>query len=367
MEMRRPAAALVLGLVVLVLALPADGTAAPAPSPGSSVPYYLNFTNISYRASTDGFPLSYDEWLPTHFNSSATYPMVVFLHGIGNSTVRVPGGTNIWQSQLNLSSIDGVTERGIIQNATRDGFILIVLNTRTSAGFFANTPCGGPQLQDVLDAVAHEKALRHVGELYLMGFSMGTMGALEIAGHDLLNVTGLALAAPGPDLFEEYAYENRSLGFAPPSNPATEIVHDECGSFPGSSARATAFLSWMSVARFDPQNFSNISVWVSAGGRDTSIPDNPRIWPYLQMNNSWMTSTCLVNATYGEPANCTTTFQALHRAQPTEYLWRSVFEMQAIHSMGQFDPADIFAWWMGLVGGGEHHSSFPPTVVSFGP
>jgi pimeloyl-ACP methyl ester carboxylesterase len=365
--MRGSVATLLTALAILALAFPASASVASMPLSRATAPYYLNYTNVSYRASSDGFPLSYDEWLPEHYNSSATYPLVLYLHGIGNSTAKVRGGANIWQAELNLTTLDGVVERGIIQNATKNGFILMVLNTRTAAGFYANTPCGGPQLQDLLDAVAHEEALRHVGALYLMGFSMGTMGALEIAGHGLLPVKGIALAAAGPDLFEEYAYENRSGGASIPTNPAAEMVHDECGHYPGSSAQATAFFDYMSVARFDPQNFSNITVWVSAGGRDSEIPDSLAFWPYLEVNNTWLNSTCRVASSDGEPSNCTTTFASLHQASPSEYLWRSIFEMAGIHSMGQFDPADVFDWWMGLVTGGVHHAAFPPVGVLPGP
>jgi pimeloyl-ACP methyl ester carboxylesterase len=363
---KRGAAPFGLGLVVLVLLLPV-GTGAPLHALPSATPSYLNYTNVSYRASTDGWQLSYDEWLPAHFNASATYPLVVFFHGIGNSTRPVPGGANIWASEVNGTTLDASTERALLQNASRVGDIFMVLNTRTSADFFANTRCGGPQLQDALDAIAHEKALRHIGALYLMGFSMGSMGVLEIAGHHLLPVAGVALAGPGTDLFEAYAWSNSTGGVATSTNPAYELVHDTCHTYPGTRSQVTSLLSWMSVARFDPQNFSNISMWVSAGGRDTGLPDNSAYWPYLQMNDTWESSTCRVASAYGEPANCTTTFFALHRAHPSEYDWRSVYEATAVHSIGQFDARDVFNWWAGLVSGGIYHAGFPPLGVAPGP
>ena len=65
-----------------------------------------------------------------------------------------------------------------VQVAIQDGFLLILPNTRTGAGWYSDSAYTGPQEQDILDAIDHEQQLRSVGALYLYGFSMGSIGAV---------------------------------------------------------------------------------------------------------------------------------------------------------------------------------------------
>lgn len=359
-------------LAVFLLAVPVVGWGGSATARASTVNAHAlgPFTNVSYRSSVDRFPLSYDEWLPAGYNASRPAPLAVYLHGIGNSSVAVRGGVSDFVAVLRSGSLEAQTELSLLENASAHGFIFISLNTRSSAGMYANTRCGGPQLQDVLDAINHEKALRNVSSVYLIGFSMGAIGALEIAGHFPGLVRSIALAAPATDLYQEYDYltstGNSSSGF---DGLADLIANDTCGVAPSPTNTSVdaSFYSYLSVGRFAPQNFSNISVWVSSGGLDGAIPNNPHFWPYLQVNDSFRVGSCNVVTAFGEPTGCTISWSALHAAHPTEYRFRDIYEPFGTHSLSQLDPGDIFAFFAGSVPTGFFHSTFPPRTIVSGP
>lgn len=315
----------------------------------SAGPVYHNDT---YSSSIDGFPLSYSEWLPAGYNANDTYPLAIYLHGIGSSTNWVKGGTNLWMSELNTTTLNGETERALISNASANGFILIVINTRSESGFYANTPCGGPQEQDVLDAIHNEEHLRHIGSLYLIGFSMGSIGSFELAEQYPGMFAGVATAGTMTDFFEEYEYETN--GRVPKSGPSYELNTNDCGLTP-SRYNSTVVSTFENLSgRFGMSNLT-VPLWVGAGGADNVAPDESHWYSaYQEANDSILVQTCANVSSLGEPGLCSGPFNGT---------LRFVFEPQATHSMAQLDPADIFAFFLGKTGGGQFTSSFPPKVL----
>src|SRR4029077_10637925 len=94
-----------------------------------------------------------------------------------------------------------------VTNTTADaavaaGFLLIVPNTRTGDGYYVDSDYTGPQAQDILDAIAHEESIRHIGKLYLFGFSMGSMGAISIGLNHPGMFAGIGAVAAFSDDFE---------------------------------------------------------------------------------------------------------------------------------------------------------------------
>jgi pimeloyl-ACP methyl ester carboxylesterase len=247
----------------------------------------------------------------------------------------------------------------VLSAATAFGAILISLNTRTASGFYANTACGGPQEQDVLDAIALETSTRHVASVYLIGFSMGSVGALTIATRHPGLVRGIALAGRITDLFEAYAY-GASVHAAP-----VGLIVDLCGSMPSPTGLAAArFFAAESPLRFSPANFSSIRIYATSGGLDRAAPNNYSIWPYAQGNSSLVNASCRVVATLGEPAGCTTPLGALARAHPGQYLFRYVYEAAAPHTSLQINATDMFRFFTGQVPVGLYTANFPPTVIT---
>jgi len=298
---------------------------------------------LTYASSVDRFPLSLREWLPRSWDSHRAYPLVVYLHGMGSTTGWTPGG------------VGGDTVPGsIVSSAYSNGIILVSLNTRSDSGFYVDTVCGGPQGQDVLDALAMEQAARHVSAVYLVGFSMGSIGALSIAATHPGLIAGVAIAAPITDLFEQSAYQ----GGIP------QLTSDLCGRTPSTADPGAVHLyQSLSPLRFHPQNFSSIRVYVTAGGRDVRAPNNFAIWPFAHANSTVVNATGDRAAALGEPAPSASTLLALHQATPSAFLFRYVFEALGTHSPLQLNAGDMLGFLTGHRSTGFYTSDYPPVRI----
>lgn len=369
---RRPLGVLAVVVVVVAVVLAAALVLRPGwfsvgtGAGGGPVPP-TNYTVVPYSSSVDGFPLSYAEWLPTDYNQSRSYPLVVYLHGQQDTSGRwFSGGltSDLVQALTNGSMpADRMTAEALV-NATRAvPAILIALNTRSGSGWYIDSPCGGPQEQDVLDAISFEESRRTIGSVYLMGESMGTEGTLYIASQHPTMFRGVAVIAPVTDLFEDVTYR-MSLA----NNPATPWAevsiqakeHLFCGVLPGtanaSEESVARMFQNMSPLRFDPQAFSGIPVYLTAGGMDDRAPDNTSIWAdWMNVNNTMVNATCHTAPQLGEPTppSCATqTFDTLHRTDPAQFTFRFVYEATGSHDIDQLDPADLMGFWFGSLPGG---------------
>ncbi|HTT35813.1 MAG TPA: PKD domain-containing protein [Thermoplasmata archaeon] len=372
--LRHQICALILVLVAtVVLAIPPMGSASGAASPPSQAaatggPTADAGVLIKYQSAVDAWNLSYEEYLPAGFNASVYYPLAVYLGDAGNSTTWVEGGTSGWLGEIGNRTATGEWENGLIANASTFGYILIALNTRSSAGFYANTPCGGPQEQDVVDAIKREEGLRHVAGVYLVGLGAGATGALTTAAdHDLL-VSGAGVGSLFSDLFELYAYGTAHPGSTAGRLPAL-IDADNCGVRPSATNGTvdSAFFEHYSTLRFAPANLSGETIWASAGGADDYAPDSPSTWGYLQANNSFFNESCRSATTLGEPSgpsSCTTPRWTLSLANPGRFPSRFVYEENGTHAVEQIDPADMFEFFDGALTSGLFTSSFPPTAFT---
>ncbi|MCI4340398.1 MAG: hypothetical protein L3J73_03930, partial [Thermoplasmata archaeon] len=203
-------------------------------------PRPLAFQTVFYNSSVDNFSLSYEEWLPTAFVPTSSYSLAVFLHGMQGAGPWQVGGV---QSEIvpllnNSTTSDGLAVGAILRTAisANQSYILIAPNTRTGAGFYANSPCGGPQEQDLLDAIQHEKQLRHVLRTYLLGFSMGSVGALALAASHPHMFAGVATAGTITDAFAAIAYRaaNQHSAFRTWANLSYQtMIAFTCGVVPG--------------------------------------------------------------------------------------------------------------------------------------
>ena len=365
---------LALWLLVGLLVAPA-GTALVAvrssdlPLP-SSVPSG-GYSTVAYGSSVDRWALSYTEWLPTNYVPTSTYPLLVYLHGQQDTSGRwFSGGLpNTLLRALNGTGSEPQTVRLLVSEAQHRGFLLIAVNTRSGSGWYINSPCGGPQEQDVLDAIAHEKLIRHVGSTYLLGMSMGTEGTLYLAARHPGMFRAVGIVGPVTDLFLDVAYRislanDTTKGWALSSLQAK--MHLFCGVLPGTSNASQMSVARMfqnmSPLRFAPAAFHGIPIYVTAGGWDNRAPNNPRYWPWwLNANHTFLTSTCSVAARLGEPGQCTTPLDALHLSDSNGYSFRYVWEPRAGHLLTQLYPPDLFDFWSGRSPGGVYVSGYPFT------
>jgi pimeloyl-ACP methyl ester carboxylesterase len=287
---------------------------------------YTYFTNVTYHSSVDGKALTYLEWLPRNFAEGTTYPLAVFLHGLGYN------GSELYVLSGGKSAIKA---------AWTDDFLLISVNTRTGSGFYTNSAYTGPQQQDVIDAIHHEESIRKVGKLYLFGSSMGTIGSYAIAAQYPGMVSGVGGAANCMETFEAVYWHYLEI----PSGYQS-FLSITGGKGPG-NASFTDVLYNMSAVRFYPQNYSGIMLYAAQGGNDPDCPDNGERFDYLQANNTFLNSTCQVVAAWGEPANCEVPFSNLSELYPSEYKWRFAYESTAGHTLNDLNGADMFSFWMG--------------------
>ena len=332
---RGPRVAAAIGAIALLLVGPALA-AAPAPV-GPAVGARLaasttqNFTIVNYTSSVDGTNLSYYEWLPAGYVATQKFPLAIFLHGLAQT-----GGELLVETQgLNT-----------IANASTFGFVLMSVNTRTPAGFFVNSPFTGPQEQDVLDALAHELALRSIdaSRVFLFGSSMGSIGAWSIAGHHASLFRGLGAIAECPETYAAHYWH---------------FLHDRPGfnqyltTTGGQGPNTTYFQAetyYQDSARFYPGNYSHLRLYAVQGSSDSKCPNNPAFFGYLQSNNTFLNGTCLVISAWNEPANCQTPFANLSAGHRGLYVWRFVYEAGGIHSFNDLNPRDMFRFWTAKIG-----------------
>ena len=306
------------------------------PPPGPGPPGGL----VNYTSSVDGAALSYYEWLPTGYVPDQTYPLAVYMHGQyqgGNELEVHNGGPQVTAA------------------AAAAGYLLISINTpRSNTGFYVNSIYTGPEEQDVLDAIAFEGQLRHVGAVYLFGSSMGTVGAYSLAGHHPGRFAGIGVLNSCPDMFEAIDWR-----IVTGNQASLQGVASVFGALPNQTSYALGMSYYLSSARFYPQNLSGLKIYVTQGGNDQDCPNNPSIWPYQNANDTVLTSTCHTIPSLGEPAQCTTPFVNFSRANPTAWDWRFVYEPRGTHNLAEVNATDLFAFWSGQVGPGLYWGDYP--------
>lgn len=297
---------------------------------------------IDYTSSVDGHPLSYAVWYPPHYSASGSYAFLLFLHGVESTNVcdDVPsyaGGASM------------------INAANGAGWIVGSLCTRVTDGWYVNSPNTGPEETDVLDAIAHEKNLTHITAVYLVGMSMGSDGALSIATNHPGLFAGVGAVAACPDNFEENAYYLHAHGTLVPG--FAQVAGVGPGQLPAAGSPGAAMELHLSAFRFYPENLSAVRIYVVAGGADQTCVNSAAFWPWLQANDTVITSSCNVASSASEPAGCSTPIASLAAAHPGAYLCRFVYEPMAPHTFDQLDGADLVAFFQGNAGTGSYVAS----------
>lgn len=303
-------------------------------------------SQIFYSSSVDGFNLSYYETLPAGYNQSRTYPLAVELHGLDNLQVTPLSGGYLYPPVATTAAA-----------ASANGFILIDLNTRTGAGWYVDSPYTGPQQQDVLDAITHERGLRHIGSVDLFGTSMGSIGALSIALHHPSQFAGVGGVASFTDYYQFFAWSEAINDSA----LVTAMLLPTGGAYPNGSALARGIFNELSPLRFHPQNASHLRVYLANGGQDSLSTDSP-FWPYQQGNDTILDRSCFVSAALYEPANCTQPLTVLHDLDPANYSYRYIFEPNGPHSYYLLNATDMFRFFLGEAPNGTYDGTYPVPI-----
>lgn len=346
------AAVLVLIVVLVVVALfatyyyfgwgPARGSGGASPPGGSNGTVNATEATIDYVSSVDGHPLSYGVWYPPHYSPSGSYAFLLFLHGVES--------TNVCDNVPSFGS-----GASMINAANAAGWVVGSLCTRVTNGWYVNSPYTGPEETDVLDAIAHERNLTHITSVYLVGMSMGSDGALSIATNHPGLFAGVAAVAACPDNFEENDYYLHDHGALVPG--FAQVAGTGPGQLPAAGSVGAGMEYHLSAFRFYPQNLSALRIYVVAGGNDQTCVNNAAFWPWLQANDTVITSSCNVAAVASEPSGCSTPIASLAAAHPGAFQCRFVYEPTAPHTFDQLDGTDLVAFFQGTVGPGSYEAA----------
>jgi hypothetical protein len=131
------------------------------------------------------------------------------------------------------------------------------------------------------------------------------------------------------------------------------------GALPNQTAYALGLAYYLSSARYYPQNYSGVKIYVDQGGDDVDCPNNPNLWVYQNANDTVLDSTCTTVPQLDQPPSCTTPFANFSRTDPSSWDWRYVYEPTGQHNLDEVNATDLFAFWSGHVGGGLYWGSYP--------
>lgn len=253
-------------LLLLLTVLPAfaeqqseGGVEIARPAPSSDVIIAGTGVTVTYVSSVDGVALEYYEYLPTGYTSTVAYPLVILLHGAGGNMRQYD--TTEWRSA-----------------ADAHGAILAMAHARVlpppyspSRLSFYMDGALVPAEQDVLDLlpVATARHLTNPARIYIAGYSMGGVGAFNLA---TLNPGVFAASAPGTimsDLFQQDDY-----------SPVANLDALLGGPYTQTAAIKTYY--YQNSPRFLISNLMHTPIRVVHGISDTLIPNATSTWPYME-------------------------------------------------------------------------------------
>jgi dienelactone hydrolase len=135
--------------------------------------------------TTTSSVIGYYEYLPTNYNSNSDkYPVVIFLHGIGE---RGPNTKDINTLKSSITSVAKNAIPKLVKNGTQFPFILISPQLKNNHGTWPSSY--------VMEVINHVKTYLRIDEkrIYLTGLSLGG-GGVWVAAQD--NATVFAAIAP---------------------------------------------------------------------------------------------------------------------------------------------------------------------------
>lgn len=135
-----------------------------------------SFSTITY---TPGLNIGYYEYLPENYSIGANYPVVIFLHGVGE---KGNGTTDLARVKVN-----GPPK--MIDNGTNFGFICITPQTNWPHDW-------KPEYVDEIIEMVKTQYKVDANRIYLTGLSMGGAGTFDYAGYSKTNANKLAAIVP---------------------------------------------------------------------------------------------------------------------------------------------------------------------------
>lgn len=201
MSERARVLAVVLALVILGVGTTVGVPSASAQEPGSVVTRDSRVQGRTYTFGSTGAEVPYALFVPSTYDASREWPLIVTLHGLGRPYDWMMG------------------YEGVIDFAERDGYIMVAPLGYHSRAWYGSRGTGIPNMrradgdaeplpanlgalseQDVMNVFELVRDEFNVDEdrLYLWGHSMGGAGTYHIASKYPDLWAGLGVAAPAP-------------------------------------------------------------------------------------------------------------------------------------------------------------------------
>jgi len=147
-------------------------------------PFHNRFGDLEkwYKSKVDGTYQPYRLYVPTDYNPSSSYPLLVLLHGMG-------GDEN--------TMFDGYGNGAVLKLAEHHSYLVAAPKGREPAAMYR-----GSAEQDVLDVLADVRRAYKVNpnRIYLAGHSMGAYGTWSVAADHPDLFAALAPISGGGDL-----------------------------------------------------------------------------------------------------------------------------------------------------------------------
>ncbi len=188
----------VVGIVVALLQVGTD--CALAQEPGSTVVVDSRLQDLTYTFDETGAEMPYALFVPSHYDASREWPLIVGLHGLGRPYDWV------------------MSYEGYVDMAERDGYILVTPKGYHPRAWYGSRGAGIPPMRaeddtswlpknlgmlaeqdvmNVLQLVVNEFNI-DANRIYLWGHSMGGAGTYHLAANYPHVWAALGVAAPAP-------------------------------------------------------------------------------------------------------------------------------------------------------------------------
>lgn len=202
-----------IGAVAVVAAVVVGNAAVLAQEPGSTVAADPRVEGRTYTFETTGTEVPYAIFVPSNYDASREWPLIVGLHGLGRPYDWV------------------MSYDGYVDMAERDGYILVTPKGYHPRAWYGSRGPGVPRMrqdddvsalpdnlgelaeQDVMNvlAIVREEYAIDADRVYLWGHSMGGAGTYHLAAKYPHVWAALGVAAPAPSVSPDQLREFRHI------------------------------------------------------------------------------------------------------------------------------------------------------------
>lgn len=235
------------GVIVAILAVIGDSSILSAAT--LALP-----ADVSFTAECDGTTQLYSRLLPTDFDASRTYDILIALHGHGSTRSQYASST-LWQECIATRDI-----------AAKNDMIMICPDYRATTSWM-----NAAAEADMVQIIQNLKSQYHVGKVVVTGGSMGGTGSLTFT-------------ALHPNLVDGVCSVNGLANFVGFESSNSDLLPAIAASFGGTYEKISAEYAKRSAIN-SPGSFT-MPMAITAGGADTTVPAQSVLQLYDTVKNT---------------------------------------------------------------------------------